>query len=96
MYARAVQSLPDADGWLYEIKLDGYRALAGKGLSGVNIWSRRGNLFTDPFPRIAKPAKASTRHADEIFALDEGRISFNLLQHHRVSAAVPARAGGDG
>jgi ATP-dependent DNA ligase len=30
MYALAVQSLTKGKEWLYEIKLDGYRALAGK------------------------------------------------------------------
>jgi len=30
MYARAVQSLPEGLDWLYEVKLDGYRCLAGR------------------------------------------------------------------
>jgi bifunctional non-homologous end joining protein LigD len=62
MYARAVQSLPEGKDWLYEIKLDGYRALAGKGSSGVNIWSRRGNVFTDQFPRIARAKDFNLTH----------------------------------
>jgi bifunctional non-homologous end joining protein LigD len=37
MYARAVQKLPDGKDWLYEIKLDGYRAFASNGSSGVRI-----------------------------------------------------------
>jgi addiction module HigA family antidote len=54
MYAKAVETLPESSEWIYEIKFDGYRALAGKGSSGVTIWSRRGNEFTDQFPRIAR------------------------------------------
>jgi bifunctional non-homologous end joining protein LigD len=55
MYALSVQKLPQGQEWLYEIKLDGYRALAGKGSRGVNIWSRRGtslqlNFHTSPEP----------------------------------------------
>ena len=92
MYAKTVQSLPEADGWLYEVKLDGYRALAGKGSSGVTIWSRRGNVFTDQFPRIARAwqrLQPDTLIDGEIVALDDkGRPSFNLLQHHRSQASA--------
>jgi ATP-dependent DNA ligase len=33
MYAKAVETLPEGSEWIYEIKLDGYRALAGKASS---------------------------------------------------------------
>jgi ATP-dependent DNA ligase len=92
MYAKAVQSLPEGEGWLYEIKFDGYRALAGKSSSGVTIWSRRGNAFTDQFPRIARTCQRlqpETLIDGEIVALDdEGRPSINLLQHHRSQAST--------
>jgi bifunctional non-homologous end joining protein LigD len=92
MYAKAVETLPEGSEWIYEIKLDGYRALAGKASSGVNIWSRRGNLFTDQFPRIARACQRlqpDTMIDGEIVALDdEGRVSFNLLQHHRSQASA--------
>ena len=35
MYAQLVQQLPDGKDWLYEVKLDGYRCLAGKDGAGV-------------------------------------------------------------
>jgi ATP-dependent DNA ligase len=92
MYAKAVQKLPEGKEWIYEIKLDGYRALAGKGSSGVNIWSRRGNVFTDQFPRIAPACQRlqpETLIDGEIVALDDqGRASFNLVQHHRSQASA--------
>jgi bifunctional non-homologous end joining protein LigD len=59
MYARAVEKLPEGRDWLYEIKLDGYRCLAGRDSKGVILWSRRENLFTIQFPRIARPLNAS-------------------------------------
>ena len=34
MTARVVQSLPEGDEWLYEVKLDGYRALILKERQG--------------------------------------------------------------
>ena len=90
MYARPVQNLPEGKEWLYEVKFDGYRCLAGKNIDGVTLWSRRGNLFTDQFPRIAKACERlppDTLVDGEVVAIDEnGRISFNLLQHHRSKA----------
>jgi bifunctional non-homologous end joining protein LigD len=87
MYARAVQQLPESKDWLYEVKFDGYRCLAGRDSAGVTLWSRRGNRFTDQFPTIAEACEhlpSDTLVDGEIIALDaNGRISFNQLQHHR-------------
>jgi len=52
MYALPVQNLPKGNEWLYEVKFDGYRCLAGRDSTGVTLWSRRGNLFTKQFPHI--------------------------------------------
>jgi bifunctional non-homologous end joining protein LigD len=54
MYARPVSELPEGREWLYEVKFDGYRCLAGRDGKSVILWSRRGNLFTTQFPHIAK------------------------------------------
>jgi hypothetical protein len=35
MYALPVQNLPKGNEWLYEVKFDGYRCLAGRDASGV-------------------------------------------------------------
>jgi ATP-dependent DNA ligase len=90
MYARLVQSLPQGQEWLYEVKFDGYRCLAGRDETGVTLWSRRGNFFTKQFPQIARACERlppNTLLDGEIVALDEkGRVSFNLLQHHRSKA----------
>jgi bifunctional non-homologous end joining protein LigD len=90
MYARPVNKLPQGQEWLYEVKFDGYRCLAGKDANGVTLWSRRENLFTKQFPHIAQACERlppNTLLDGEIVALDEkGRVSFNLLQHHRSKA----------
>ena len=90
MYALAVQNIPDGKEWLYEVKFDGYRCLAGRDKSGVILWSRRGNLFNAQFPHIAQACErlpVDTLLDGEIVAIDQnGRISFNLLQHHRSHA----------
>jgi ATP-dependent DNA ligase len=39
MYALLVQNLPKGNEWLYEVKFDGYRCLAGKDANEVTLWS---------------------------------------------------------
>src|SRR5262245_1792084 len=90
MYAKLVQNLPQGQEWFYEVKFDGYRCLAGRDANGVTLWSRRENLITKQFPQIAQACERlqlNTLLDGEIVALDEsGRVSFNLLQHHRSRA----------
>jgi bifunctional non-homologous end joining protein LigD len=88
MYARTLQQLPEDDAWTYEVKFDGYRALAGSDSTGVTLWSRHGNVFTNQFPQLADACEhlpPDTLLDGEIVAFKDGRISFNLL-HHRSSA----------
>ena len=90
MYAKPVQVLPEGNEWLYEIKLDGYRCLAGTNANGITLWSRRGTLLANQFPTVARACEgleADTLIDGEIVGLDEtGRISFSALQHYRASA----------
>src|SRR5262245_10084296 len=90
MTARNVDRLPEGKDWVYEVKLDGYRALLLKHGRQVRIRSRRNNDLTATYPGIA--AAAGNVSADavvldgEIVALDaDGRPSFQALQH-RTSA----------
>jgi len=84
------ENIPEGKEWLYEVKFDGYRCLAGRDKSAATLWSRRGNLFTSQFAHIARVCErlpADTLLDGEIVAIDKsGRISFNLLQHHRSHA----------
>jgi bifunctional non-homologous end joining protein LigD len=92
MYARAVSELPEGDLWSYEAKLDGYRCLAAKDSGGVVLWSRRGNGFTTRFPDIARACAKlppNTLVDGELVAIDEnGRASFNALQHTRAGTQI--------
>ena len=54
MHALAVQNIPEGKEWLYEVKFDGYRCLAGRDKSAATLWSRRANFFTSQFPHIAR------------------------------------------
>jgi DNA ligase D-like protein (predicted ligase) len=87
MMALAVESLPSGADWLYELKLDGYRALVMKKRGVVTLFSRRGNNMNGPFPSI--PAAFSFLPDDtivdgELVVLDQdGMPSFSNLQHSR-------------
>jgi len=79
-------SLPEGSDWLYEIKLDGYRAIAFKAGGKVQLRSRNDNDFTRRYAGISAALDSlpdDTVIDGEVVALDqEGRISFNLLQNH--------------
>src|SRR5947209_12932944 len=82
MQCQLVSKLPEGEDWEYEIKWDGYRALAIKDHGEVRIVSRRGNMLNSDFPELVKGCEALEDGLivdGEIVALDsEGRPSFNL------------------
>ncbi len=93
MRARPVEAPPRAGAWLYELKFDGYRAIAVKNGENVELLSRAKNSFTQRFPEIAQAVGRlgySRLVLDgEIVALDaEGRPSFQLLQNSDTAAHV--------
>jgi bifunctional non-homologous end joining protein LigD len=85
MKAKLVDSMPSGGGWIYEIKFDGYRALALSGARETRILSRNRKDLGSKFPEV-KDSIAALDVQDaiidgEIVALDEkGRSSFQLLQ----------------
>jgi DNA ligase D-like protein (predicted ligase) len=85
-------SLPDNEQWLYELKLDGYRAIAFKRNGVVHLRSRNDNDFSGRYPGVVKGlAKMpdNTVIDGEVIAFDDdGRPSFNALQNYG-SAAAP-------
>src|SRR5262249_22887760 len=46
--------LPEGPDWLYEVKLDGYRALAIKAGGKVQLRSRNNNDFSHKFPLVVE------------------------------------------
>lgn len=86
MLATLVESVPTEAGWEYEIKWDGYRAVAGVAGGEAVLTSRRGNDLTERFSSVAKAIERAVRTPDcildgEVCALDEhGRASFSVMQ----------------
>ena len=73
------------DGWLFELKLDGYRLIASKSKGEALLLTRNGNDYTSVFPEIAKAVKALPCDEciidGEVVVLDEkGLPSFSRLQ----------------
>jgi bifunctional non-homologous end joining protein LigD len=80
----------DRDGWLFEIKWDGYRAIAEIENGKVNLYSRRGNSFLADYPPIVealKKVKCDAVFDGEIVALKNGRPDFHTLQQYAIEKA---------
>ena len=54
MECLSVSKLPGGDQWIWEIKLDGYRALAVRPGTGVTLFSRRRKSLNRQFPYIVE------------------------------------------
>jgi len=85
-------ALPEGPNWSYELKLDGYRALAIKSYGVAHLRSRNNKSFDTKYPAIV----AALAHLPdetvidgEVVALDEsGRPSFNALQNNSATAQL--------
>ncbi len=86
MLATLVDDVPAGEGWLYEVKWDGYRAIATVAGGEATLASRRGNDLTGRFAPVARALERAVRTPDcvldgEVCALDEeGRASFSVMQ----------------
>jgi bifunctional non-homologous end joining protein LigD len=95
MKAMLQSSPPAGNDWIYEIKFDGFRALAFADGDDVRLLSRNGKSFDDKFPEIADSIRElHLRDAvldGEIVALDaKGVSSFQLLQAFEMGQKRPA------
>jgi bifunctional non-homologous end joining protein LigD len=86
MLAVSAPTLPTGADWTYEVKWDGYRALAIKDGSRVRLLSRNQKDLTRDYPAIAvaigQLAPARVVLDGELEASDsQGQPSFQALQH---------------
>jgi len=86
-------------GWLFELKLDGYRVRAARQAGEARLVTRNGHDIAPAFPEIARPLAALPYEGlivdGELVVPDEaGRPSFQRLQNRaKVSRALDVRRG---
>jgi bifunctional non-homologous end joining protein LigD len=84
--ATVARTVPAGGGWIYELKLDGYRLLARLDRGRATLYTRNGHDWTDRMKPLAQSVQALGVRSGwldgEIVVLDEhGMPSFNLLQN---------------
>jgi len=93
MLAKETDEAFDDEGWVFEVKWDGYRAVSELFSGQVNLYSRNGLSFNDAYPLVVEhlsKMKVDAAFDGEIVALDEhGVPSFQLLQKYGENPNVP-------
>jgi bifunctional non-homologous end joining protein LigD len=95
MMAESTKAPFDSPDWIFEIKLDGYRAITAFDSTGkAHLWSRNGLPLEAKFPAIAdavsKLKLRSTVLDGEVVAVDENGIPrFQLLQRFQKQPTAP-------
>src|ERR1700736_3564474 len=95
MMAQSAKEAFDSPDWIFEIKLDGYRAITVFDAAGKpHLWSRNGLPLEQKFPAILKAVSRlklpSTVLDGEIVAVDENGIPrFQLLQRFQKQPTAP-------
>ena len=86
MLATLEKTVPSGEGWVFEVKWDGYRAVAYVRGGDVTLLSRNDNDLTPRFQQVAKEIAKAVKSPDavldgEVCAIDEqGRSSFSAMQ----------------
>jgi ATP-dependent DNA ligase len=99
MLAKAVDALPDGDGWLYEPKWDGFRAIVFRDGDEVLIQSRDLKPLDRYFPELAAPIRAAFPARcvvdGEVVIARDGELDFEalLLRIHPAESRVRMLAG---
>lgn len=83
--ATLVDEPPAGDGWLHEIKLDGYRIIATIHDGGVALLSRRGRDWTGKFSEVAEallnlPVRQAVLDGEIVALRPDGTTDFQALQ----------------
>src|SRR6185436_17844808 len=95
MLATLVDEPFSRDGWLFEIKWDGYRAIGTKQGSDVQLYSRNQLDFTTKFPPVAEALRAFKHDVivdgEIVVTDDDGASHFEWLQHWHEDPQGPLR-----
>ena len=77
--AKTARALPTGDGWVYEPKWDGFRAIAFVDGDAVELQSRNGRPLTRYFPELAFPHGRYVLDGEIVLFDAEGRQDFDAL-----------------
>jgi ATP-dependent DNA ligase len=77
--ARSAKTLPTGDGWVYEPKWDGFRALAFVDGDDVHLQSRNGRPLTRYFPELSFPQGRYVLDGEIVLFDEKGRQDFDAL-----------------
>jgi bifunctional non-homologous end joining protein LigD len=94
MLATLAEDVPRGASFLFEVKWDGYRAIAQVAGGEAALTSRKGNDLTARFPNVAKEVAKAVKTPDavldgEVCALDDsGRSSFSAMQQGKVGTPL--------
>jgi bifunctional non-homologous end joining protein LigD len=94
MLATLAEDVPRGAGWEFEVKWDGYRAIAAVSQGETTLTSRNGNDLTARFEHVAKEIAKAVKTPDcvldgEVCALDEsGRSSFSAMQQGKAGTPL--------
>ncbi len=94
MLAKAADGLPDGDGWLYEPKWDGFRALVFRDGDEVYVQSRDLKPLNRYFPELEAPLRAALPERcildGEVVIAGDGGLQFEalLLRIHPAESRV--------
>lgn len=85
MLAQSAEHAFTREGWLFELKLDGYRLIAAKSGASATLTSRNGRDYTAVFPEVTRVLKALPYDDviidGEVVVLDaDGKPNFGRLQ----------------
>ena len=77
---------PAGEGWLHEIKYDGYRILAVRERKSVRLLTRQGNDWTDKFAAVAAaiaalPVRSAVLDGEITVVKQDGSTDFQALQN---------------
>src|SRR5215207_7588541 len=103
MEAELVRELPEADGWQYEPKWDGFRGILENTSGELRLWSRNARPLLRYFPELQPLGKLFPPHSaldGEIVIERDGVLDFDAMQTRlhpaesrikKLSGEIPAR-----
>ncbi|HHW46694.1 MAG TPA: DNA ligase D [Clostridiales bacterium] len=86
--AKLVNTIPDGEGWLFELKYDGYRIVSFIEGNTVRLVTRNGNNYTDRFSSIASAlldwagGRSMVLDGEMVVTDQSGKTDFQALQNY--------------